>query len=246
MRILLVSDLHYALRQLDWTVANSPHFDLVVVAGDSLDIASALSVEAQMVVVLEYLSMLSSGTRVVVSSGNHDLVGPDANGEQAALWLGQARASGIATDGDSIEIDDTLVTVCPWWDGPHGRRAVEEQLEADASRRPGRWIWVYHWPPLGSSTCWTGKRDYGDEDLAGWIPRFMPDIVLSGHVHQSPFVEKGSWVDLVGRTWVFNAGNQRGPVPTRIEIDLDAESATWTSLMDTQAVDLTGSSGSRT
>src|SRR5262249_25737437 len=40
MRGLLVSDLHYALRQFDWVQAAARRFDLVVVAGDSLDISS--------------------------------------------------------------------------------------------------------------------------------------------------------------------------------------------------------------
>jgi hypothetical protein len=33
VRILLVSDLHYALPQFDWVVDHAPDFDLVVVAG---------------------------------------------------------------------------------------------------------------------------------------------------------------------------------------------------------------------
>ena len=63
-------------------------------------------------------------------------------------------------------IGDTLVTICPWWDGPLGRAAVERNWPRDAARRPARWIWVYHWPPLGSPTCWTGQRHYGDADVA--------------------------------------------------------------------------------
>ena len=49
MRILLVSDLHYALPQLDWVVHVGPQFDLVVVAGDTLSIRSAVPLEAQSV-----------------------------------------------------------------------------------------------------------------------------------------------------------------------------------------------------
>ena len=41
VRILLVSDLHYTLPQLDWVVRSAPSFDLVVLAGDQLDIARA-------------------------------------------------------------------------------------------------------------------------------------------------------------------------------------------------------------
>ena len=242
MRILLVSDLHYSLPQLDWVVGAAPEFDLVVVAGDSLNIASAVPLDAQSVVVLRYLALLDDVTTVAVSSGNHDLTGPDAAGEQSALWLAGAREAGIATDGGSLVVGDTLVTICPWWDGPVGRGAVAEQLAADADRRPARWVWVYHWPPLGSPTCWTGRKDYGDTELGGWITQFSPDLVLSGHVHESPFKQDGSWVDRIGATWVCNAGHQMGKVPARVEIDLDAGTARWFSLMGTEVVDLSATS----
>lgn len=236
MRILLVSDLHYALPQFDWVVGRAPHFDLVVLAGDQLDISSRVAIDAQTVVILQYLSLLHRAGNVAVSSGNHDLTGPDQEGEQAALWLSEAREQGVPVDGDSLVLDDTLVTICPWWDGPKGRGAVDAQLAADAARRPGRWIWVYHWPPLGSPTCWTGRRDYGDEDLVGWIDVHQPDFVLCGHVHQPPFKPDGAWADRIGKTWVFNPGHQIGPVPAHIEIDLAARSATWMSLLGTEEI----------
>ncbi len=240
MRVLLVSDLHYSLPQFDWVVRQSEAYDLVVVAGDLLSISSPVPLDAQSVVVLEYLALLHASGRVAVSSGNHDLTGPDANGEQAQLWLADARAAGIPTDGDAVTIGDTLVSICPWWDGPLGREAVEAQLATDGARRPGRWIWVYHWPPTGSPTCWTGRREYGDADLAGWITRFRPDFVLTGHVHQPPFKPDGAWADRVGSAWVFNPGNQIGPVPTHIDLDLPAGTATWRSLMGTEQIRLDG------
>ena len=241
MRILLVSDLHYSLRQFDWVVQVAPAYDLVVVAGDSLDISSTVSVDAQAIVVLKYLSLLQASGRVVVSSGNHDLTGPDENGEQSALWLEYARQAGVPTDGDSLLLGDTLVTICPWWDGPAGRVALEQQLAADALRRPAHWAWVYHWPPLGSPTCWTGKRHYGDPDIAGWIAQYGPDLVLTGHVHQPPFKPDGSWADRIGETWVFNPGNQIGPVPTHVEIDLAVGTASWRSLLGEEALCLADS-----
>jgi len=238
MRILLVADLHYSLPQLDWVVANAPQFDLVVMAGDHLDISSPVPLDAQSVVVQRYIDLLAAAGAVVVSSGNHDLTGPDAHGEQAALWLDAVRAVGVPTDGDSIVVDDVLVTVCPWWDGPIGRAATDRQLADDAARRPGRWVWVYHWPPLGSPTCWTGSRHYGDADLAGWIEQHRPDVVLSGHVHQPPFKPDGNWADRIGDTWVFNAGRQTGPVPAHVEIDLDEGWAEWASMMGRESMRL--------
>jgi predicted phosphodiesterase len=51
MRTLLVSDLHYSLPQLDWVVAASASFDVVALAGDSLNINSPVPLDAQSVVV---------------------------------------------------------------------------------------------------------------------------------------------------------------------------------------------------
>ena len=230
LRILHVADLHYALPQFDWLVKTAEQFDLVVLAGHQLHLASPVPDDAEIPAVLEYLALLDQRTRVVMSSGNHDLTGPDANGEQAPLWLDDVRAAGIPTDHATIEVGDALVTICPWWDGPVGRTAVDAQLARDASRRGRPWIWVYHWPPLGSPTCWTGTRSYGDEDLVGWIDRHQPDLVLTGHVHQPPFREDGAWADRIGRTWVFNPGQQRGPIPAHVGIDLGAGEAWWLSL----------------
>jgi Icc-related predicted phosphoesterase len=238
MRVLAVSDLHYSLRQFDWLVATAPEFDLVVLAGDQLDATSSVECDAQIVVVLKYLELLASVCPVIVSSGNHDLTGADANGERAAVWLDEARSFGVRTDGDSLLVDDTLFTICPWWDGPAGREAVVARLAADDARRPIRWIWVYHWPPVGSPTSWTGSRYYGDADLATWIEEYQPDVVLTGHVHEPPFKPAGSWYDRLGHTWVFNPGRQIGPTPTRIELDLAASRAHWVSLLGIEELDL--------
>jgi Icc-related predicted phosphoesterase len=239
VRLLLVSDLHYTLAQFDWVVARASDFDVVVMAGDQLDISSTVPLDAQTVVMLQYFELLQSTSRFIVSSGNHDLTGEDANGERAAVWLGHARRRGIPTDGDAVLVGDTLITVCPWWDGPIGRDTVAAQLTRDAADRPERWIWVYHWPPLGSPTSWTGKRSYGDDELGAWIDEHRPDVVLCGHVHQPPFKPDGGWADRIGGTWVFNAGRQTGSTPTCIEIDFDAQLATWSSLMGSEEIDLT-------
>jgi len=233
MQILLVGDLHYDLRQLDWVLAEADGFDLVVIVGDLLDISSAVALEAQVPVVLGYLERLASKpARIVVCSGNHDLTGRDPAGEKAALWLPQVAAFGITTDFSSLMLGNDLVTVCPWWDGPIGRDRVEQFLVEQAARERERWVWVYHWPPPDLPVSWTGTRSYGDADLAGWIDRFAPDLVLSGHVHQAPLETGGSWFARTGldqATVVVNAGRQIGPRPSHVIVDLDAWSASWWS-----------------
>jgi len=245
VRGLLVSEIHYRLKQLDWLASVAPGFDLVVIAGDHLDTASAVALDAQVIVTLKYLQRVAVATRLVVSSGNHDLDGRSAEGEKVAKWMSKVRRLGIPADGDSLDLGDTLVTVCPWWDGPAAHADVARQLAADAARGRRPWIWVYHAPPSGSPTSWNGTRHYGDDDLVGWIGEYRPDFVLCGHIHQSPFRNGGSWVDRIGRSWVFNAGCQIGPVPTHVVFDIDAGEATWSSLAGSERTRLDGDTPER-
>jgi Icc-related predicted phosphoesterase len=238
MRALLVSDLHYTLKQLDWVDGVADRFDLVVIAGDSLDVASIVALGAQIVVVSKYLRRLAGRTRLAVSSGNHDLDGRDAGGERIATWLASGKVAGVLTDGDYAEIGDTSITVCRWWDGPHARDEIGRQLARDAARRRREWIWVYHAPPDNSPVSWTGSKYYGDAELVRWTREYRPDVVLCGHVHQSPFRRGGSWVDRLGDTWVFNAGRELAPTPPHVVFDTSAHTATWSSLAGTETVRL--------
>jgi Icc-related predicted phosphoesterase len=76
---------------------------------------------------------------------------------------------------------------------------------------------------------WAGKKFGGDEFLVEWIQRHEPDLVLCGHIHNAPFAAKGSWIDRLGKTWVFNPGKQIGPNPTYLVFDLEKMSVEWVS-----------------
>jgi Icc-related predicted phosphoesterase len=273
MRFLLVSDLHYALQQYDWITAVAPEFDAVVIAGDHLDGMSSVDGGVQIVVLLKVLQRMMGRTRLFVSSGNHDLDSRDGGGERVARWMERVRALGIATDGDSVVMAglqgspgtqgipgtqippqatsgddaqarrDTLVTVCPWWDGESARKKIGGQISRDFARKRadptiGTWVWVYHAPPSGSPTCWDGKKHYGDAALVKWIDFYQPDLVFTGHIHQAPFSAAGSWIDRIGKTWIFNSGRQIGPTPAHTVVDTEAREAAWFSLAGAEGAQL--------
>jgi Icc-related predicted phosphoesterase len=228
VQLLLTSDLHYNLRHLDWLVSVAEQYDIVVLAGDHLNISSPVALESQAVVVLRYLARLAERTTVVASSGNHDLTSRGAHGEKVAAWLLEGREVGALVDGDSIDRGEVRLTVCPWWDGPITRQDVDAQLRAQAVDRPRWWLWAYHPPPSGSPTALGRKREYGDDDLRAWIGELHPDVVLSGHVHEAPYVDGGSWFEQVGTTSIFNAGRLvAGHVPNHVALDLGAGVASW-------------------
>jgi Icc-related predicted phosphoesterase len=229
MRALLVSDLHYDLRKLDWVLTQAADVDLLVVAGDLLDIASSVPLDAQIVVVLEYLARFAERTATVACSGNHDLDHRTAGDEKATRWLLDARRSGVVVDGDSVVVGGWLVSSCAWWEGPETLRRLEDGLALAAASRQGPWLWAYHGPPEGP-LAWTGSKHFGDPELPRLIEEHRPDIVLCGHIHQAPFVEGGAWAEQRGSTWLFNSGHQRGQVPAHVFLDLDRRTADWWSL----------------
>jgi Icc-related predicted phosphoesterase len=231
VRILLTSDLHYRLRQYDWLVAHADRFDAIAIAGDHIDIASAVPSDVQVAALSASLEALSRRAPLLVCSGNHDLDTRGSDGEKRARWLGALRSERLAVDGDSREIGDAFFTACPWWDGPQTRDALRALLEAAAARRrPGQpWVWLYHAPPEGPLS-WTGRRHFGDALLPELLEQHRPTVVLCGHIHEAPFRNGGGWCERRGETWLFNAGHQIGDVPARIEIDLRARQARWLSL----------------
>ncbi len=239
VRILLVSDLHYTLPQLDWVVAAAPSFDLVVLAGDQLDISSTVSLDAQTVVVLRYLALLQAAGRVAIASGNHDLTGPDAHGEQAALWLAEARAAGVPTDGDSLLLGDTLVTICPWWDGPLGLAALERQL-VRRCRAPAAALAVGL--PLAAARF----ADLVDRQapLRRWRARtrsspgtgpmsFSPATCTS-----RPSSRRARGPTESTRPGSSTPAGRSGPVPCHVAIDLGEGTASWRSLMGSESLHL--------
>jgi Icc-related predicted phosphoesterase len=228
VRTLLVSDLHYDLRKLDWVLAEAAGVDLLVIAGDLLDIASHVPLDAQIVVVLEYLERCAAKTTVVVCSGNHDLDHRNPADEKATRWIHEARSLGVVVDGQSTVVDGWLVTSCAWWEGPDTLARLEAALAEAATEREGPWMWAYHGPPDGPLS-WTGSRHYGDPELPRLIEQHQPDLVLCGHIHQAPFVAEGAWAERRGSTWLFNSGHQRGQVPAHVRLDLDRRIATWWS-----------------
>ena len=110
-------------------------FDLVIIAGDHLDLSSLVEGRAQTVVIRKYIELMREKTKVVVCSGNHDLDSRDLTGEKVAKWIVDLAQHDVPSDGASLVFEDTLFSICPWCDGPLSRGKIGEQLAADALKR---------------------------------------------------------------------------------------------------------------
>jgi DNA repair exonuclease SbcCD nuclease subunit len=120
----------------------APDFDAVIIGGDLLELGSTLEADVQIVVVEKYLARFCQRTRLLVSSGNHDGDARSAANESICRWLREMKAGQLFVDGDSVEIGDALITICPWWDGRfrarvevcwRGMRPSRRALDLDSS-----------------------------------------------------------------------------------------------------------------
>ncbi|MEM9445462.1 MAG: metallophosphoesterase [Verrucomicrobiota bacterium] len=238
MKLLVVADIHYSLKQYDWLITRASHFDCLVIAGDLLDLGGGLDRDVQAVAVSQYLAKLSKLTKVLVCSGNHDGNWKNRYNELEARWLQKARYDGVQVDGDSLKMGDNLISIYPWWGGEVAQKKLSEQMAIDAKRPRDKWIWIYHRPPSESPVSWSGKHDWGEAFIRNCIDVYSPDIVFSGHVHQSPFVIDGAWNDQIGKTWVFNTGREPGYLPTHMIFDTESESITWFCSDDQDTISL--------
>ena len=62
MKCLVVADLHYSLPQFDWVLNVAGDFDLVIIAGDHLDLSSLVEGRAQTVVIRKYIELMRGKT----------------------------------------------------------------------------------------------------------------------------------------------------------------------------------------
>lgn len=238
MKLLATGDIHYNLKQFDWLVEKAPKFPIIVIAGDLLDIAGHVDLDTQILVVKRYLKKLSETSVVLVCSGNHDGDHKNEDDEYMAEWLEGLLSENVYGDTMNYEAEGWSFTMCPWWDGPVTRSVVAAFLESEAAKEHDSWFLIYHAPPSGAKTSWSGKRTIGDELLETFITDHQPEIVLSGHIHNAPFRDGGAWADRIGQTWVFNPGRQPGELPCILVFDLAERSVVWESLAGREELDL--------
>ncbi|MEM9479710.1 MAG: metallophosphoesterase [Verrucomicrobiota bacterium] len=228
MKILSVSDLHYSLKQFDWLVRNASRYELIVIAGDLMELGSYVDSDTQAAVLEQYFRKICKETPMVVCSGNHDLV-DEGDGTRTSEWLEDLAVTGLHVDLQCLEVPGLRMLALPWWESPEERGRVADWLaEMAKSREEKVEIWVNHAPPKGTKTSWSGKRDLGDPTLVDWIETYQPNLVLTGHVHNAPYYPpEGAWIDRLGGTVITNSGRQTGEAPATIEIETDGKRLRW-------------------
>lgn len=242
MKLLLVSDLHAHYEKLEWVRIHAEAFDLIAVAGDLLDIFSSEDPERQKERVSKWRDeIIAAGSSLVWCSGNHDFF----NGEDSPIiaaspnWMvgesdrfvGDGMTKLVKTGGGHI-----AVTTVPWPVTANDVTTAEGQIpytdfverllaEGKKLQKVYPWLVLFHEPPLGLRIC----TDYAASEAhyaRQLVEQGKPDWSLHGHVHESVLHPDGDFVDFLGPTACFNAGQAEAEADPHY-ITLRVEEAQW-------------------
>jgi len=222
MRILHLSDLHYNLHWFDWIKTQPENYDVLVIAGDLLDMFARVPLPQQAREVRRRLKGLPKTT--VVCTGNHDVwpshplaptdVMADGN------WLQLCKREGLVVDGQSLDFGGERIEAVKW---------------PIADWSPDTTVLVLHCPPADSPVGVPAqKADRASIMLTERLATHAPKLVLGGHIHQAD-----SWICNVHGALCFNPGYSLDErVPNRVLIDTRAGIARWHSDWTTSECEL--------
>lgn len=91
---------------------------------------------------------------------------------------------------------------------------------------PDRTIYVMHMPPAGLGLGRLGYQglDIGSVDIHEFLKEKQPLLSLHGHIHESPDVEKGKWMNHISKTTCIQPGQTEFGDEELIYVEIDLES----------------------
>jgi hypothetical protein len=174
-----------------WLETRASDFEMICIAGDLLDMFSAVPQSEQIDHAIGFLIRLAAGTRVAVCSGNQDQIQTE-DLFSSAPWLQEfADLENIIPDDKTVVIGQELVITTISYSAPTQRRlALMEQGENLRSVRELRWLVMHHIPP----TWHAAVKDSEEIQAEGLVSEFEPDYFGCGHLHQLPQVSERGWL----------------------------------------------------
>ena len=248
MKILLLADLHGQWNE--WLAAQASATEIIVVAGDILDLEEAGGTLNQILRFDRCISAIrATGTNIVFTSGNHDMfttgnaaITPSQRLSEIlahenwwdAMSAPAAGCGAVVTPGQASVIsgaagEKIVVSAHPYQVEPNSGIDSPIWRAAARLRRANQcaWLALHHVPPSGSAVGECQRRK--DDELRDHIEHWRPNCLASGHLHDRPFEKSGSWHDRLAESiHCFNPGARpQAPVPNHIVIDSTDGSAAF-------------------
>jgi hypothetical protein len=226
MKLLLTADLHFRVDWFQWLIGQAPHYDLICIAGDLLDMFDKKSPKEQAREVTGLINELADIVPVAVCSGNHDNAGGLVSHDRASLykWLVDLGAHpNIIADGATRKLENLILTTIPYHCSKK-EKLIWLDRGSTIRRETGQpWMVLHHVPPK------TGSGVSGEEsEAAGLLSAYRPDYFVSGHDHAFPYKSGQSWNQRMGEVCGLVPGQlMSAPFPNHIKLDTESGESSW-------------------
>jgi Icc-related predicted phosphoesterase len=117
----------------------------------------------------------------------------------------------------------------PFWQKPEEEILEDlKRLEAEAGD-PATTVFVVHCPPGPTSLDTSfGGQHFGSRAVRTWLAASTKRVVLSGHIHEAPFMPGGAWTEVIDGTPCYQPGGWHDEGLCAVLLDLDApQEASW-------------------
>jgi Icc-related predicted phosphoesterase len=85
---------------------------------------------------------------------------------------------------------------------------IENEMKKILENSNEGMIWVTHGPPFGTmNDMIKAKKHVGSSAIRELILKHQPLMTLHGHIHETVDVNKGKFMDTLGKTCCFSSGN---------------------------------------
>jgi predicted MPP superfamily phosphohydrolase len=175
MRLLLTAELGQNHRWLKWLDEGSRNYDLVVIAGDFINVFRPEPLNVQILKAKAFLRSLAQKTRVAISSGNHDTADEIASSSRGPIPMWMAGLDSISTllsDGRTSIIRQQLIVTALSYISTIDQKRLCLAEGAELRKKTNLpWLVIHHHPPVFEGGA-------GPEELSAGrlLKEFGPDF----------------------------------------------------------------------
>jgi hypothetical protein len=233
MRLLLTAELGLNPRWFKWLDEEGKNYDMVVVAGDFINVFHSETLNTQILKAKAFLRSLARKTRVAISSGNHDTVDEIVAPPRGPVpsWIAALDSiSALVSDGRTCLIRQQLLVTTLSYISTADRKRCWLAEGAQLRQSTGLpWLVIHHHPPTFSGTA-------GPEELSAGnlLKEFGPTLWLAGRFFHQAHPQGFTWMQTIEGSVVLNI-SQRGTAaetgeaafPNHIILDMGKGVVRW-------------------
>jgi hypothetical protein len=238
VRLLLTAELGKNPDWFSWLDEGAENYDLVVIAGDFLDVFRPEPFNVQIAQAEMFLRSLAQKTCVAISSGNHDTVdcvAPSPRGPVPTWMAGLDSIDTLVSDGvTSVIREQLIVSSLSYISTVDRKRSWLAQAAELRKKTDLPWLVIHHHSPVLE-----GSANPEEFSAGKLLKEFGPTLWIAGCFFDDAPARPFNWIQTVNKSVVLNISQasvdtklREAAFPNHVDLDLAAGILQWNSWLE--------------